>query len=95
MYKYRLYILAFLINAAILAAISSVSIETRFAVEHAPPPYAKITSFKTFVDRLFYYLRILPYKFASSFGFLKHHEISEWIKFLFTFLASCSANLKS
>ena len=77
MNKYRLYVIAFLINAAILATISSVSIETRFAVDHSPSPYSKVTSLSTFFDKLFYYLRILPYKFADSLGLRKHNEIPE------------------
>jgi hypothetical protein len=86
MNNYKLYVIAFLINAAILATISSVSIEMRFAIDHSPPPYSKVTSLSTFFDKIFYYLRILPYKFADSLGLRKHNEIPEGIKFLFTFL---------
>jgi hypothetical protein len=83
MNKYSAYALTFLINAAILATISSISIETRFAVDHTPN--SKISSLKTFMDKIFYYLKIFPYKFAHKFGLLEKGQVPEWVKFMFTF----------
>ena len=84
MTSYILYVIAFIINAAILAAISSISIETRFAINHTPD--MKISSLGTFTTKILYYIRILPYKFADTFKLMdKSRNIPEWIKLLYTF----------
>ena len=80
-----LYAIAFILNAAILAAISSISIETRFAIEHTPN--VDVSSLDTFATRILYYIRILPYKFSTAFKLMdKSHNIPEWVKLLYTFL---------
>jgi hypothetical protein len=84
MNRYYAYALTFIINAAILATISSISIETRLAIDKAPNTH--ISSVSTLFDKFFFNLRMMPYKFANIFGFSKNNIIPEWIKFLFTFL---------
>lgn len=82
---YVSYAIAFIINAAILAAISSISIETRFAINHTPTN--PILSMDTFTTKILYYIRILPYKFAAALKLTdKSHNIPEWVKLLYTFL---------
>lgn len=79
--RYKIYFIAFIINALVLASISSISIETRFAIDHTPTETDSISG------KLFYYLRILPYEIANLMGLRsKKGDIPEWIKLIYTFL---------
>lgn len=81
-HKYTTYALAFIINAMVLATINSISIETRFAIQNSPN--TKISSVNSIFTRLFYYLKILPYKISSILGVqTKKGNIPEWIKFIY------------
>lgn len=83
--KYARFAIAFVINAAILATISSISIETRFAIENSPN--TKISSLPSVFTQIFYYLRILPYKFSTLLKLrTKKGHIPEWLKFIYTFI---------
>lgn len=85
MNKYHIYIIAFIINAAVLATISSMSIETRFAIENTPT--ALLITNSTFPEKVFYYLKVFPYWFSKKFGLLnKHHQLPEVVKLIFTFV---------
>lgn len=84
-HKYAMFALAFIINAAILATINSISIETRFAIENSPN--TKISSFDSVFTQFFYYLKILPYKLATLLNVrTKKGYIPEWLKFIYTFI---------
>ena len=86
MNNYRKFILVFIINAAIVAAIGAISIETRLAIEHAPRDHSS-KSIKDVVDTFFFNLRIIPYKFAELFKLTsKSGNIPEWIKTIYTFI---------
>jgi hypothetical protein len=77
--------MAFIVNAAILATINSISIETRFAIENSPN--TKISSVDSVFTRLFYYLKILPYKFAEFFNLeSKKGKIPDWIKLIYVYI---------
>ena len=85
MNRYTIYIIAFIINAAVLATISSISIETRFAIDHTPT--ALVASKSTLSEKIIYYIKVLPYWFAERFGLLnKQHQLPELIKLIFTFV---------
>lgn len=80
-HRYKIYLIAFLINALVLASISSISIETRLAIENAPNEPDKLSG------KILYYLRILPYKIAGAFKLQdKNGSIPNWIKLIYTFL---------
>jgi len=70
---------AFLINAAILASISVLTIETRFAINGKDEDAGIIG----------YYLRYIPYKVSKIFKLLsKDGIIPEWIKLIYMFFIS-------
>ena len=79
--RYKTYLIAFFINALVLASISSISIETRLAIEDTPNEPDKLTG------KILYYLRILPYKIAAALNLRsKNGSIPNWIKLSYTFL---------
>jgi len=83
--RYAAYTFAFFINALVVAAISSVSIEMRFAINHTPNVH--VSSLHTLLEKMFYYLRIIPYKFSSFFKLTtKDNHIPEWVKLSYTFI---------
>lgn len=91
MNKFKIYssfALAFIINALIVSSIGAISVETRLAIEQSPAiPKTSNNSFHQIVQRFFYLLRLLPYKFAHTFGLLsKKGDIPEWIKAIYTFM---------
>ena len=84
---YRNFFIAFIINAAVLAVISTISIETRLGIKDIP--YSNINSKDSLLNELLYYLRIAPYYFAKTIGLLTEKQTSpEWIKALYVFFIS-------
>lgn len=81
LHRYKIYLIAFFINALVLASISSISIETRLAIENAPNESDKLSG------KILYYLRILPYEIARYFKLQdKNGSIPNWIKLIYTFI---------
>ena len=79
MIKYRQFFIAFVVNAIITSIISTVSIESRFAIDNAPNnDLSKVTSI---IDKILYYMRVFPYFIAKHLGLLtKEHDIPEFFK---------------
>lgn len=84
---YRSFMAAFIVNALIVSSIGTISVETRLGIEQSPElPKSDSNSFQQFGQKLFYILRIIPYKFANATGLLsKKGTIPEWIKAIYTF----------
>lgn len=85
---YSSFAMAFLVNALIVSSIGTISVETRLGIEHSPlAPPSNSNPIQQFGQKLFYILRIIPYKFADSTNLLsKKGTIPEWIKAIYTFI---------
>lgn len=80
------FLLAFLINAAIVATISSLTIGMRFAIDTLP---TETRGHNSIFDKFFYELKMLPYDIATKFGLeTKKHVIPNWLKLAYVFLIS-------
>jgi len=80
------FLFAFLINAAIVASISALTIETRFAIHTLPTNgVEKNNIFK----KIGFEILMIPYKFAQLLGLQsKLGIIPQWIKLLYIFIIS-------
>ena len=88
MYKIhnKSFFFAFLINAAIVASISALTIETRFAIHRIPTNGDKETNI---FKKIRFEILMLPYNFAKLLGLQsKLGEIPQWIKLLYIFIVS-------
>lgn len=85
---YSSFATAFLVNALIVSSIGTISVETRLGIEHSPlASPSNSNPIQQFGQKLFYILRIIPYKFADSMNLLsKKGTIPEWIKAIYTFI---------
>jgi hypothetical protein len=96
-YNYRVFIIAFIIQALIFASISTLSIETRVGIySNKQKPYVsdKKYSIYNLFGQIFYTLRILPYKISEMLGILNSQgEVEEWVKILYTFIISFTISL--
>ena len=80
------FLLAFLINAAVVATISSLTIAMRFAIDTLP---VESQGHNSLFDKFFYELRMLPYDIATKFGLeTKKHVIPNWLKLVYVFFIS-------
>tara|TARA_A100001011_G_scaffold399281_1_gene507203 strand:+ start:53 stop:457 length:405 start_codon:yes stop_codon:yes gene_type:complete len=96
-YNYRVFLVAFILQALIIASISTLSIETRVGIySNKQKPYSsdKTYSIYNLLSQLFYILRILPYKISEKLGILNSQgEVEEWVKMLYTFIISFTISI--
>jgi hypothetical protein len=85
---YGSFALAFIINALIVSSIGTISVETRLAIEQSPAvPKTESNGIQQIGQKMFYMLRLMPYKFSKTFGLLsKKGDIPEWVKATYTFM---------
>ena len=82
---YRKYLIAFIINAFLIAAVSAISIETRFSIKEKKNKL-RINN-DTVIDTVLYYLHMFPYYISEKFGLLTHRQmVPEYINALYVFL---------
>jgi hypothetical protein len=97
LYNYKVFIIAFIVQALIFASISTLSIETRVGIySNKQKPYIpdKNLGIYNLFTHFFYILRILPYKISETFGILNNSgNVQEWVKVLYTFLISFTISL--
>ena len=93
MYKVhsKTFLFAFLLNAAIVAAITALTVETRFAIHRLPTNDIKENNI---LKNIRFQLLMIPYKFAQILGLQsKSGLIPEWIKLLYMFIVSFIVSL--
>ena len=96
-YEYRIFIIAFIIQALVFATISTLSIEIRvgiFSNKQKPFTSNNDWSFYNLYRWLFYTLRIIPYEISYKLGILnKEGRVHEWVKMLYTFIISFTISI--
>lgn len=81
---YKKYLLAFLINAFLIASISAISIETRFSIKERKNKL-RINN-DTVFDTILYYLHMIPHVISKKFGLLtQRQQVPEYINALYVF----------
>ena len=92
MINYRIFMIAFIIQALVFATISTLSIETRvgiFSNKQKPFIEKKHLGFYNLYRRFFYTLRIIPYEVSKKLGILsKEGQVHEVVKMIYTFIIS-------
>ena len=81
---YKKYLVAFIINAIIIAAVSAISIETRLSIKEKKNKL-RINN-DTLIDTILYYLHMFPFYISERFGLLTHRQmVPEYINALYLF----------
>ena len=82
---YRKYLIAFIINAFLIAAVSAISIETRFSIKQSKNKL-RINN-DNIKDKILYHLHMFPYFISEKFGILTERQgIPEYINALYVFV---------
>jgi len=82
----KTFLFAFLFNAAIVAAITALTVETRFAIHRIPTNGVRENNI---LKKIHYELLMIPYRFAQILGLQsKSGLIPQWIKLLYLFIVS-------
>ena len=83
--NYRKFLLAFLINSIVIAAITALSIEARFTINNNLD-LSKIHK-DGIIEKLLYYLHYIPYYISSKLEILQPgNKVPEIINVLYIFL---------
>ena len=90
MYRYYIFLIAFLISSLVNATTNTATIELRRSIHSSKQkPFDYDYTFMGIIKYILFKLRILPFEFSDYFGLLNEkEEVPNYIQVIYTFIFS-------